>query len=97
MMVTPFQLIGVSFAYESYRKVLPMSPEYFVTYVSVRSCIFMASLKWLLCLFWASFRRVLIQWLHIFIKVLMETPGQLMIIDPLYGIGEVSGVICVPR
>ena len=35
--VTPFQLIGASFAHESYRKVLPMSPEYPVTYVSVRS------------------------------------------------------------
>ena len=29
--------LGDSFAYESYRKVLPMSQEYFVTYVSVWS------------------------------------------------------------
>jgi hypothetical protein len=40
---------------------------------------------------------VLIQRLYVFFKVPMETPWQLVIIEALYGIREVSGVISIPK
>jgi len=42
-------------------------------------------------------RMVPIQRLYVFFKVRVETPRQLVIIDFLYGIREVSGVISIPK